>query len=346
MRETLQMIFNWISYVIYYMYLVNIFNNKSILYVKMYMAGRQYAWLMNKRLFASHQRLNGEHLNNKNSLINFEEWLVGFTDGDGNFHIAQQKVGENIKWNLSFKLTQSAYNGRVLNYIKKELGVGSVTKDGNKLQYFIRDRKYIENILIPIFDKYPLLTTKYFDYIKFKKALYILNNNELNKEDKNIEIQKIKDSQPPRDYISPVWKNASLPLTTVKSINNVMTKSWLVGFIEAEGSFYLTKKDSKRIVHGFGLTQKLDKIVLESIRILLHINTDVRYKELYNHYILDTTNSRAIKNIIDYFKNTMKGVKSLEYRIWARSYVKHKNDPTKLYEIRDLIRKLRKNQND
>jgi hypothetical protein len=125
-----------------------------------------------------------------------------------------------------------------------------------------------------------------------------------------------------------------------------MTKSWLVGFIEAEGSFYLTKKDSKRIVHGFGLTQKLDKIVLESIRILLHINTDVRYKELYNHYILDTTNSRAIKNIIDYFKNTMKGVKSLEYRIWARSYVKHKNDPTKLYEIRDLIRKLRKNQND
>jgi hypothetical protein len=91
-----------------------------------------------------------------------------------------------------------------LNYIKKELGVGSVTKDGNKLQYFIRDRKYIENILIPIFDKYPLLTTKYFDYIKFKKALYILNNNELNKEDKNIEIQKIKDSQPPRDYISPV----------------------------------------------------------------------------------------------------------------------------------------------
>ena len=122
-----------------------------------------------------------------------------------------------------------------------------------------------------------------------------------------------------------------------------MTKSWLVGFIEAEGSFYLTNKDSKRIVHGFGLTQKLDKIVLESIRILLHINNEVKYKELYNHYILDTTNSRAIENIVEYFRNTMKGVKSLEYRIWARSYTKHNKDYDKLHKVREIVRKLRKN---
>jgi hypothetical protein len=88
-----------------------------------------------------------------------------------------------------------------------------------------------------------------------------------------------------------------------------------VGFIEAEGSFYLVSKTPTRIVHGFGLTQKRDKIVLESIGIILHIKNAVRYKELHNHYILDTTNSRAIENIIDFFKNTMKGVKSLEYRI-------------------------------
>jgi LAGLIDADG endonuclease len=88
-----------------------------------------------------------------------------------------------------------------LNYIKKELGVGSITKDGKKLQFFIRDRKIIESVLIPIFDKYPLLTTKYFDYIKFKKALYILNNMEGSKKD--IEIQKLKDSKPHVDYTSP-----------------------------------------------------------------------------------------------------------------------------------------------
>ena len=348
MRETLQIIIIWVIInVIHYscliLILLKINYNKT--YVKMCMARRQYAWLLNKRLFSSHQRLNEEHLNispkGQNDLIKFEQWLIGFTDGDGNFHIAKQKIGEKIKWNLSFKLTQSAYNLRILNYIKKELGVGSITKDGNKMQYFIRDKKVIEAILIPIFDKYPLLTTKYFDYIKLKKALSILNNLNLSKEEKDIEIEKIKISKPNSSYMSPAWKNAKLPLIDVNSINNVMTKSWLVGFIEAEGSFYLTKKDTKRIVHGFGLTQKLDKIVLEGIRILLHINNEVRYKELYNHYILDTTNSRVIENIIEYFKNTMKGIKSLEYKVWARSYVKHKNNYEKLYEIRNIIRKIR-----
>jgi len=89
----------------------------------------------------------------------------------------------------------------------------------------------------------------------------------------------------------------------------------VVGFIEAEGSFYLTNKDSTRIVHGFGLTQKLDEIVLQAIGLTLNIPNAVKYKEIYNHYILDTTNSRAIENIITYFKDEMKGVKSLEYKI-------------------------------
>ena len=52
--------------------------------------------------------------------------------------------------------------------------------------------------------------------------------------------------------------------------------------------------------------------------------------------------SKSIENIIDYFQNTMKGVKSLEYRIWARSYVKNKGDYEKLANIRYTIRKIRK----
>jgi hypothetical protein len=301
---------------------------------------RQCAWLVNKRLFTSHQRLNEEHLNDKNSKnISFKQWLVGFTDGDGNFHISHQ----GDKWGISFKLAQSRYNLRILYYIKKELGVGSITKDGTKGQYFIRDRKIIETVLIPIFDKYPLLTSKYFDYLKFKKALSILNNDNLNKDQKNIELLSIKNSKADCNYYSPAWSNITLPLTDLNSIKNVMTKSWIVGFIEAEGSFYLTNKDSNRIVHGFGLTQKLDKVVLDGIALTFHISNTVRFRELHNYYILDTTNSRSIENIINFFKDTMKGVKSLEYKIWARSYTKNKGDYSKLFNIRNIIRKLRQN---
>lgn len=327
-----------VLHVIHYSCL-NLINIISSTYVKMCMSWRQCAWLVNKRLFTSHQRLNEEHLNEKPLKVNsFEQWLVGFTDGDGCFHISHQ----GDKWGLSFKIAQSRYNLRVLHYIKKELGVGSITKDSTKGQYFIRDRKKIETVLIPIFDKYPLLTTKYFDYVKFKKALSILNNVSLSKENKNIELLALKESKAKGDYVSPAWNSAILPLTNLNSINNVMTKSWLVGFIEAEGSFYLTAKDSTRLVHGFGLTQKLDKIVLEGIAIMLHIKNPIRFKELHNYYIIDTTNSRAIENIIVFLKDTMKGVKSLEYRIWARSYSNNKGDYVKLLKIKNMIIKLRK----
>jgi hypothetical protein len=93
--------------------LINILLNST--YVKMCMSWRQCAWFVNKRLFTSPQRLNEEHLNNKNPTgFCFEQWLVGFTDGDGNFHTTHQ----GDKWGLSYKLAQSRYNLRVLHYIK------------------------------------------------------------------------------------------------------------------------------------------------------------------------------------------------------------------------------------
>jgi len=81
--------------------------------------------------------------------------------------------------------------------------VGSITKDGTNVQYFISDKKKLETVLIPIFDKYPLLTTKYFDYIKLKKALSILNNTTMTKEEKNIKLLAIKNSRPNNNYMSP-----------------------------------------------------------------------------------------------------------------------------------------------
>jgi hypothetical protein len=64
-------------------------------------------------------------------------------------------------------------------------------------------------------------------------------------------------------------------------------------------------------VHGFEITQKLDIIVLKSIARILGIS--VISKKRYNTVV--TTNTRAINNIIYYYKNTMKGMKALEYRI-------------------------------
>jgi predicted Zn-dependent protease len=65
------------------------------------------------------------------------------------------------------------------------------------------------------------------------------------------------------------------------------------------------------LVHGFEIIQNLDLIVLSAIGHILGIRT--RSKRTYD--ILVTTNSRSIENIIKYFQNSMKGMKSFEYRV-------------------------------
>jgi len=304
----------------------------NITCVKMLVARIKYAWLHNRN-YCSHQRLNKEDLNNRDI---FEQWLVGITDGDGTFSIYNQ----GNKWNLTFKIDQSKYNLRLLFYIKTRLGVGKVKQSGNAASFVIRDRKKLEKYIFPIFDKYPLLTSKQFNYLKFKNAFTILENASLTSQDRITELLKIYKNPIPLNYISPVWNSETCGFTD----KNVMTKAWLVGFIEAEGSFYIVKKDDKRLVHGFGLSQKLDPIILENIGSVLRIPTKIQKK--LNHFSLDTTNSRAVENIISYFNNTMKGMKSVEYRIWARSYAKHKGNYFELLKIRNLMRGMKKKHTD
>lgn len=312
-----------------------IFLNK-LLSVKMFLTRGKFAWDKLNYSSLSYQRLNVIKPNDEW----FEQWLCGMTDGDGSFSILNQ----GNKWNLTFKISQNTYNLRVLYYIKKQLGVGKVSIESNRdmASFRIRDRNTLKNIIFPIFDKYPLLTTKYFNYVKFKEAYNILENSKLTQLEKNKLIKDLKSSIPYESYISPAWDKITLPLINSDEAYKVMSKPWLIGFIEAESSFYLVSKTSDRIVHGFGITKKLDGIILESIRHILHISTQVLYKQKYNYYILDTTNSRAIENICKYFFDTMKGMKSLEYKIWARSFYKHKGNFEKLSVIKKSLQRLRK----
>jgi len=63
----------------------------------------------------------------------------------------------------------------------------------------ITNKEHLKNIILPIFDNYPLLTSKRFDYIKFKES--ILESYKTNTQ--NIEnIINIKNKIKPENYIS------------------------------------------------------------------------------------------------------------------------------------------------
>lgn len=263
-----------------------------------------------------HQRLNAEYLS-------FCRWLVGMTDGDGCFSIVLQ----NGKYNLNFSIAQGKYNLRILYYIKKILGVGSVNVHKTIGVYRIRDRRKLAEIIFPIFDQYPCLTSKQFHYERLRQAHRILEDPKLLTEHKYSICEQLRSATLPETYVNAVW-----------TANMAVDIDWLTGFIEAEGSFFLYNRDGKqRISIAFGLTQKLDRPLLEAIRRRLHIPTQII--ERPHFYRLETTHSRAVLGISQLFQGRFKGMKSLELKLWSRA-VYYKKDREKLEQIRSILQRL------
>ena len=80
--------------------------------------------------------------------------------------------------------------------LKKNLGCGNVINNKENTVSFlnISNKSDIKKVLFPIFDSFPLNTTKYLDYLSFKEALLL--NLSSKYEDKNSQqkyIDKILD---------------------------------------------------------------------------------------------------------------------------------------------------------
>lgn len=323
---------------------------------------------------SAHQRLNVKHAG-QDPAFNlpkdcFANWLAGVTDGDGCFSFSVNKKKNSI-WNCTFKVDQSLYNLRLLYVIKKNLGYGRITIDNKRKMatFRIRDRRTLLHLIVPLFTKSLLYSTKQYHFLQWVKALETLENTEYTSAKRDEILTKLKEQVPPSSqktesvpflqglcflqskkqpphsaYVSPSWKKGG------------PTDEWISGFVEADGSFFLTRKEGTvhrkvesraedqplvkiRVAHAFGITQKLDPIILEFLRKKFHIPTKVSYtkREIYK---LETTNSRSVARIRDFFLNKFKGIKSLEYRIWARS-LKYKGNSDKLLKAQELLRGVR-----
>jgi hypothetical protein len=93
-----------------------------------------------------------------------------------------------------------------LYYIKKNIGAGNVSEEKytNMAQYSVYSREKLKKYIIPIFDKYPLLTKKFFNYNKFKEAFNILENINLSFKEKNELIEKLILIKPDINDINPI----------------------------------------------------------------------------------------------------------------------------------------------
>jgi LAGLIDADG endonuclease len=153
---------------------------------------RKPAEIRNKSYFEVSQRLNANDLK--------YAWLVGLIEGDGWFSIT--KNANYLKYEFGIEL--NVRDVQLIYKIKTLLGVGVVNfrnkEDRSETVIFrIRNKLHLIEVILPIFDKYSLISNKQHDYLRFKKAL----------------LSNIKFSSMLENYIRP-----SVPINAVEDILN------------------------------------------------------------------------------------------------------------------------------
>lgn len=259
-------------------------------------------------------------------------WLVGLVDGGGSFSFNKS----NNKWTLNFKIGQSVYNLRLLYRVKSVIGVGSVSIKNNDAEFRVWKLDHIIRYVIPIFDKYPLLTSKYYNYKKFKEAANIISDKTLGTAERDAQLIELKGRMMPEGYISPAWSLVDYKVLNLKDAEAVICKNWVIGFTETEGSFNLVVNEKGRMVHVFEVSEKRDLIVCHALGYIFRANVITRKTD--NTVV--TTKTSSIFHLVHYFHRTLKGIKSLEYRIWARSFMKKKSSNEYLMRIGGIMRKV------
>jgi len=211
-----------------------------------------------------------------------------------------------------FKIELNKKDIQLIYKIKTIIGVGKVriTKN-NTVEFVINDMNHLINYIIPIFDKYPCITRKKFQYDIWKDTLL---------EKKIGNPLRIKP-----EYINDIANDT-------KTIDEILKLSyfdnWLIGFTEAEGSFSISNEnDGKRIRPYFSINQKYDYYIIEAIRIKLNFNCKVLVRK-DNMYMLSAKSKREIENVIKFYSKVeikLLGYKGLQFRLWIKEIGKLEN---------------------
>ena len=103
------------------------------------------------------------------------EWITGFVDGEGCFHVGINVHKEMIAGYQvlpEFTVVQHERDVQVLHALKDYFGCGVVRLNcGNQMVYRVRKLRDLLDVIAPFFMKHPLKTKKNVDFRKFRAVL-------------------------------------------------------------------------------------------------------------------------------------------------------------------------------
>ncbi len=267
-----------------------------------------------------------------NKIYSIFPWFItGLFDAESSFVVTilknpRYKTGWNVQARVQIKMHEldRSLMGKIQEFFG---GIGYISKPNNNLavEFRVSTLNEIANVIIPHFDKYPLLTKKQADYILFKEIIFLM----LNKEHSTLEgIQKIVNIK--ASLNTGLTENLkeffpyTLPKQRLESSNiplaNPISPEWMAGFCTGESNFFITVQKSKTksgIASSlrFSISQhSLDLFLLESFVDFFNCGYVVNYKNRLICEFIVTKIDHIIEHIIPFFeKHPILGSKYLNY---------------------------------
>ena len=233
----------------------------------------------------------------------FNHWFTGFSDphislrsiyggpryGESTFYII---ISNNvISFRFSIKLHIDDFD--TLEFIKNRLNCGNIYCSETSASFELNNINDIKTKLLPLFKNFPLNGIKYLDYLSFKKAIELKDNDKLSKDIKLEWIRELKNSMNSKrtDFIMPGDHNINI------------TPYWLLGLIEGEGTFCLMNSKTFGVSFSLSLTASqtpLINAIKEYLGILLIKNSNIEpfieYKEILNKIIFVYNREKRLEN--------------------------------------------------
>lgn len=226
---------------------------------------------------------------------------------------------------ISFEIGLNKKDLDLLNKVKNTLGVGNIyfNKDDNTHKFKVSNITDINNIIIPFFKKYSLMTQKRADFEVFVKIIDIMLNKGHLTSDGLQEIVNLKSSLNLglNDKLKASFPNYKVSPKSTVSLINIPNTFWLVGFFEGEACFYISIYKSPKSKTGFAV-QLVFKVTQHSrdAKLLKHIAEylscgRVEYrKEEACDYTVTAFNDIKDKIIPLFIKCPLLGSKALNFK--------------------------------
>jgi len=193
-------------------------------------------------------------------------YITGFADGESTFSFTISRNNTQKGWVIypSFSIELHGKDLNLLKRIQSYFEVGKIvtrTRD-NQVIYAVKSVKELNEVIIPHFTKYPLLTQKRVDFELFKDAIGLLVNKKHLTEEGLKELFSVRASlgKGLSDKLANVYPDVLPKEKPIVETIVIKDNNWLAGFVDAEGCFECVVRKHPTVKIGYQIAVRFTVI--------------------------------------------------------------------------------------